>query len=264
MDAKETKKVRIKVSEDLSKKKLNVWRSVFNNEEFNQLEDIEIINGECEISILPNSIYSLTTTTGQSKGVSNNVIPKSKDFPFPYITNFDDDKVGNSAKFFSDQHGTFEVVKNPSETGNCLKQLVPVQGIEWREYDFPETIIGDLEWTDYSVSVEAMIPDTGTVKVGGRRNDFYGPGQGYSIHFNHDGQWKLYDDKNLLSSGSSKFLSGKWHTIKMTFKGKEIEVFLDEKNIVTANSQSNKNGVVFLGTDWNTALFDNLKINTIE
>ena len=260
MDAKETKKVRIKVSEDLSKKKLKVWRSVFNSEEFNQLEDVEIINGECEIAILPNAIYSLTTTTGQSKGLSNNAVPKFKDFPFPYKTNFDDDKVGNSAKFFSDQHGTFEVVKNPSKTGNCLKQLVPIQGIQWRDYDFPETIIGNLKWTDYSVSVDAMIPDTGTVKVGGRRNDFYESSQGYSIHFDHEGQWKLYDDKNLVSSGFCKFRTNKWHSIKMTFVGNKIEVYLDGKNIVTVNSESNKNGIVFLGTDWNTAYFDDFKI----
>lgn len=263
MDAKEIKKVRLKVSDDLSKKNLKVWRSVFNKEEFNQIEDLEIINGEGEITLLPNAIYTLTTTTGQQKGGVDYEIPNDRFFPFPYTSTFNNDTLGSPAQFFSDQHGTFEVVENPLESGNCLKQMVPIQGIQWRTYDFPESIIGDVNWSDYTVSVDVMISGKGTVNVGGRRNDFYGSGsQGYNIHFDQDGLWKLYDHQKLLSSGSSKFSPNKWHKVKMSFEDDEIEVYLDEKKIVVVNSDSNPKGLVVLGSGWNEAYFDNLKIES--
>lgn len=266
MDAKEPKKVKIKISDDLSKNKLKVWRSVFNSEEFNQLEDIELIDGMCELTVLPNAIYSLTTTIGQSKGTSNNLIPENTRFPFPYTTDFEEDVLATPGKFFSDQNGTFEVVKNPSKTGKCLKQQLDAPGIEWRAYNFPETIIGDVAWEDYSVSVDVMLPDTGTVKISGRRNDFYGPGpfKSYTIHFSHDGKWKLFDEDKLLGSGSCKFYKDKWHSVKINFKKDVIEVFLDNRTIISVNSSTHKNGLVVLGTDWNIAYFDNLKMEEIK
>ena len=44
----------------------------------------------------PDSIYSLTTTTGQQKGQPPHPIPVRKPFPFPYRADFEDGTIGKT------------------------------------------------------------------------------------------------------------------------------------------------------------------------
>ncbi len=47
------------------------------------------------------------------------------------------------------------------------------QGITWRGgYSFAQTIVGDIGWSDYQVSVEAMLPEQGSLIPWGRMNRF--------------------------------------------------------------------------------------------
>ena len=82
------------------------------------------------IALEGNSIYSLTTTTGQRKGEPAHAIPAAKPFPLPYRDDFESYRPGESPRYFSDQKGTFEVWDEPGH-GKCLKQIVPQQGIMW-------------------------------------------------------------------------------------------------------------------------------------
>ena len=84
-DAKASHKITFKVS-DLSTGKLCVWRSNA-QEQFVKLNNIIPVNGTFDIMLDPQSIYSISTTTGQQKGSFAN-IPASKPFPFPYYEIF--------------------------------------------------------------------------------------------------------------------------------------------------------------------------------
>ena len=55
------------------------------------------------VDVEPGSIYSLTTTTGQHKGISQP--PPSAPFPSPYEDNFDSYAQGTTPRYFSDQGG---------------------------------------------------------------------------------------------------------------------------------------------------------------
>jgi galactosylceramidase len=262
MDAKEPQKIKFTLSDDLSKKKLAVWRSVFKKEAFSKMEDIPVSNGAFEITIIPNAIYSLTTTGGQAKGMAQHAVPEKKPFPLPYKSDFENEEQGESGRFFSDQHGTFEVVVNPAGAGKCLKQLMPVQGVQWRKQDVPHTAIGELSWSDYRVSMDVLLPASGSATLWGRVSSFHssGPHLGYGLEISHDGKWKLMVGKKELKSGLCDITAGRWNAVQLSFAGKEIEALVNGKQLAKVEDATYKNGAVALATGWNTACFDNVAI----
>lgn len=262
MDAKEPQKVRFNISGDLSNKNLKVWRSVFKREEFVQQEDIVVNDGVFEIKLIPDAMYSLTTSTGQQKGIAANPVPETKSHPFPYFEDFEQTGLYKTPKYFSDQHGTFEVVENPKGKGKCLMQKMPEQGIQWRGYDYPQTVLGDLSWKNYTVSVDILLPDTGSVNLLGRMNGFGNSWNfpGYVFEINHLGDWTLKERQNILASGKVNVNLKKWTQFSLSFMGNKIEVKLNNNLVTMFKDDNHQNGVVGLGTGWNIAYFDNIKI----
>jgi len=264
MDAKLPQTLSFKISDDLSTKDLSLWRSVFNQEEFVRLEVITVKDGQFSISVVPNAIYSITTTTGQKKGVSSMMIPKPGNFSFPYNDGFEKNELHSPGTFFCDQHGTFEVAERPDKSGNCLKQVAIEQGICWRnDYHFPQTIIGDINWKDYQISVDFMLPDSGSVQILGRTNKFTGNSQSYSAYgfeIQQDGEWSVKAGNKILASGKYKYSPGKWHSVSLMMIGEDITAKIDGRVLANLKDSSIKNGCVALGTGWNPVYFDNLEI----
>lgn len=261
MDAKEPNKVFFTVSDDLSQNNLSVWQSTFKKEEFVKKEDIMVKDGKFEITLIPDAMYSLTTANDQKKGAAPSPIPENTNFLFPYREDFEEVDLYKTAKYFCDQHGRFEAVKNPQGKGRSLKQKMPIQGILWRNYEFPQTIVGDINWKDYTVSVDVMTPGSGSVTLWGRFNKTEGWNlSGYCFKINHKGDWELQIQKRTLASGNVKINLNKWNKVIMSFRNDIIEVKLNRKVVTTIKDDTHKNGVVALGTGWNTGYFDNLRI----
>lgn len=262
MDAKEPQKIKFTLANGLSRKKLSVWRSVFKQEVFSKLEDVVPSHGTFEITISPNAIYSVTTTTGQAKGIARNPIPEQKPFPFPYKSDFENEELGKPGRYFSDQHGTFEVAANPAGTGKCLKQLVPAQGIQWREQDVPHTAIGEMSWSNYVVSVDVLLPESGSATLWGRVSTFHksGPHMGYGLELSREGKWKLLAGKKELKSGVCEVAAGKWYALQLSFAGKQIAAVLNRQPLAQVEDETFKHGAVALATGWNTACFDHVAI----
>jgi hypothetical protein len=262
MDVKEDQTLRFKISPDLSGGDLALWRSSFKEYEFIRMDDIQPVDGEFLMTFVPNSVYTLTTTRGQNKGKASHDIPEWEPFPFPYKTDFEADELHNPGKYFSDQHGTFEVAESPGRNGKSLKQCAIEQGIQWREMNFPHTIIGDVNRKDYSVSVDCFLPDTGSVKLWGRMNSFgrKDPYISYGLEVKHDGNWTFSNHKDILDSGKVKAISGKWHTLGISFDVDEIVLLIDNMKVSIITDSTISSGVIGLGTGWNVAYFDNLKI----
>ena len=102
MDAKEPQTLHIKLSEGLSTRDLSVFQSVFQTEEFIRKADIKVKYSEFDITVQPNSIYSLTTTRGQSKGLFVNKIPPTTGGqPLTYYNDFESQDLNSSAKYFA-------------------------------------------------------------------------------------------------------------------------------------------------------------------
>jgi galactosylceramidase len=267
MDAKEGQSVTFRVTGGLSTKDLAVWRSRFGQEAFLRLEDIVPRYGEFTLRLEPNSMYSLTTTRGQQKGRFATEIPADRPFPFPYHDDFQSTPVGRAPRYLSDQHGTFEVAARPDGKGRCLTQTVTQQGICWRPYDYPQTIVGDIGWKDYLVSVDFFLPGMGSVKLWGRAQGFdWGdrPYTGYGIEVDHSGNWTLRAGGKILASGNSSAGGRAWHHLSLSMKGEQLNASLDSSRLAVVKDASIRNGLVALGTGWNQALFGDLSIEEVR
>src|SRR4029077_15824051 len=190
----------------------------------------------------PNAIYSITTTTGQTKGDATPP-PAASPFPFPYYENYDHygyfKAVGYPPYYHADIAATFELANRPDGTGQCLHQVVAQRGQSWApEPSGPYTIVGDSHWANYEVSVDTSIETPGWASLIGRVNGVgtgYGTGlQAYYLTLDTTGAWGFYvgsgaDASNAtqlsksLASGQAALGTGLWHNMKLVFSGASIK-----------------------------------------
>lgn len=277
--AKVPQTLHFKLAGNLSEKNLCVWHSDV-KEQFVRLDDVVIEGKEFTITVLPDAVYSLSTTTGQRKGAYD--VPESRPFPFPYYETFEQyrkpEQWGYLPHYTADICGAFEIAERPDGEGKCMRQVVPVPTISWAPDWKHYSIIGDYAWTDYEVSVDLYLNPGDAAGIMGRVNDV-GSGygiipKGYYLQLDDDGQCKLVvvrgkvDKKKLVGDaeqqafianskdegeGGEKVLasvnlpdvsSGKWYNLKLRFKGNEIVGFIDGKQVVRAESALYDHGMV--------------------
>jgi galactosylceramidase len=250
----------IKTADGLKADRVHVWHSDAQTQ-FAKEADILPVQGVLTISLPGDSIYSVTTTTGQQKGEAAHAIPPDQPFPLPYHDDFESYQAGDSPRYFSDQKGTFEVWDEPGH-GKCLKQIVPQQGIMWeymRNIVKPYTVIGDQRWSDYEFSADVHL-DGGDLELGGR----YGDQNKLSYRWilAKDGTWKLnYQEQNLATGSIKNFSAARWHSMKILFRGDTIRGYLDGEMLAQTKNSSRSNGMAYLASTYHGNLFDNVKIS---
>lgn len=269
----------------LSPTSVNVWTSD-SQAQFQQQAAIPVSNGSFTISMEQNAIYSITTTTGQTKGAAAPP-PMPSAFPFPYYENYDHygdfASVGYRPYYHADIAGTFELAQRPDGTGQCLHQVVEVPAQSWApEPSGPYTIVGD-GWEDYEVSVDTSIETFGWASLMGRVNGVgtgYGTGfKAYYLTLDPTGAWTFNvgtgaDSSNteelstVLASGNVTLGSSSWHNLKLVFSGTSIAGLIDAMQVFSVTDGTYLAGYVGLGTQnsggvYTTAYFDNLIVNTV-
>lgn len=266
--AKEPQELKFQIGTGLSGKELCVWRSNA-KEQFIQQTGIKVENGAFTLKLDPESIYSISTTTGQQKGSFDN-IPVAKSFPFPYFETFEQytspKEYGYLPRYFADIAGAFELVDRPDKQGKCIRQVVPVSTISWAPDWMPYTILGDDQWANYEVSAEVYLNPNDSAAVMGRVNHV-GTGygfipKGYYLQLAADGQCRLGvsrgkpDPKKLVGDaeqqaiiraqtpdfeGGEKVLgtiqlpniaANQWHKLKLRFEGSNITGWVDDKQVL--------------------------------
>lgn len=248
----------------LSTGKLQVWKSD-SAQQFVQLNDITPDQGRFTLSLTANSIYSLTTTAGQRKGAPAHTIPVQAGFPSQYAEDFENYKPGSTPRYICDQGGAFEVcqVKRESKT---LRQVITGKLLVWDTWGpnnpEPFTAFGDLV-NDYEVSADALIEERGTVKLFGRAKYFESNKgvHGYGLTVDDQGQWKLMRFLTPIASGQVIFEANRWHSLKLQFKGAEITAWIDGKPVASMTDTTYPKGYAGIGTGWNHARFDNIKMS---
>jgi galactosylceramidase len=124
-NAKENQKLTFKIGGGLSPGKLCIWRSN-SKTQFVKLEDLIPVNRTFEITVEPQSIYSISTTTGQQKGSFADV-PASQPFPFPYYETFDEytdpKSWGYLPHYTADIGGYLKLPTVPTKKGNVCARL---------------------------------------------------------------------------------------------------------------------------------------------
>jgi len=275
MDAKAAQQLEFKVAGELPDGPLHVWRTN-EKEQFVRIDDIKPVNGAFTITAEPESIYSVTTTSGQQKGVTTP--PKDEPLPIAYKDDFESYQVGATARYASEQAGIFEVVKRADGKGQALRQIVQKKGIEWQKNPYPETLLGSGKWGNYTVSVDALIEKTGFVSLFGRVGKILQDDNlpsGYWLKVTDSGRWDLavlrwvprgdkVGKKKLVATnlvaGAVSFPADTWHNLKLQFSGSVIKVMIDGTLAGTVEDKTYTAGMVVVGSGWHGAQFDNLLI----
>lgn len=262
-EAKGPQTLAFQLAGGLSQGALHVWRSNAQRQ-FVSLPDLTPKQGSFMVSIEAGCIYSLTTTTGQSKGSTSP--PPSK--PFPALEeNFESYSVGATPRYFADQAGAFEVVARHGGTGKVLRQVVVAKGIEWAYHKSPdpETFLGDPQWKDYVVSIDVLVEGTGHVSLFGRVGKIpqsAAPPDGYRLDVRDTGAWALRTALTTITTGEAPFSAGTWHNLRLQFAGQRIRALIDRQLVAETTSGLYPQGMVGIGSGWHAAQFDNLSVRT--
>lgn len=280
--ARAPQQVRFQMSGGLSPKPLCVWRSNA-QQQFVRQTDIQPANGSFTITLEPDSIYSLSTTTGQQKGAFAS-IPADEPFPFPYFETFDEynppKKWGHLPRYFADIEEAFELAERPDGKGLALHQVVPIWPNSWAPLWRPYTILGDEHWQDYEVSADVYLNPGDTAGVMGRVNNVgsgYGTiPKGYFLQLSDGGQCDLVvvrgkrDKKKPVGDAEQQALLKKqgdtgeggekvlatvhvpnigphqWHNVKLCMVGTVLTGFVDGKAVLSAADQLYSQGMAGL------------------
>ena len=282
--AKKPQTIKINMPDGLSTGRLCVWYSDA-TQQFVRLQDIMPKGGSFSITLKPDAVYSLSTTTGQQKGAFPD-IPASKPFPIPYEDDFE--QYGNPSEwgylphYLADLIGCYELTPNPSpaKKGNCIRQVVGSHTLSWAPEWHHYTILGDVSWQDYEVSADVYLNPGDEAGVMGRLCDVgsgYGVwAKGYYLKLDDKGKVTLVltrgkrDQKELIGdkeqqaiilarkdveiggeytldeSEVSGISSLEWHNLKLRFEGDRIAGYVDGVEVVKATSDHYGKGMAGL------------------
>jgi galactosylceramidase len=267
--AQNAESLTFQLSGGLSAADVKVWKSTSSNM-FVQQSSIPQSSGQFTINCSADSLYSLTTTTGQQKGQAINPIPAAADFPYPYTEDFESYAVGVTPKYLSDMQGTFEVAQcNGGRTGKCVQQMVPQVGYTWA-WDWcnphvPMTIIPhDTALSNYQISVDLYI-ESGEVYAAARKGSTQTDG-GYAFVIDKNGNWRLsYDDvtlsSNIIEQGTVTPFDGNiWHNIKVSCIDSQINAYLDGRLLCSVQDNRRSNGQAYFGSSFDLNQFDNISV----
>jgi len=269
IDAKHSQTVMFRLTGGLTATQVHIWETN-STHIFEKVKSIKPVNGAFEYTFQPESLYSLTTTTGQGKGIAQP--PPASAFPFPYEDDFEKVSLGHSPKYLSDQDGAFEVQPCAGRDGRCLEQVVTTRPIAWASTPDPYTLAGDAGWADYSVAADVRFLSAAPATIMGRIDsaDNFQDYQahcpsGYILRVKPNGAWELLSESFnkpavTLGSGSVKLDSSTWHHLELRFHGKQIIASLDGTQLTLAEDTVHTHGMIALGTEWDRIQFDNLRV----
>lgn len=274
MDAKEPHRMTFTVKGGLATTDLACWRSAFQGELFVRQADVPVRNGVFVLDLVPNMVYSLTTTRGQSKGAPAQAIPERKPFPFPFAADFEETPLHRPGRYFTDMHGTFLVDERSDGAGRCLRQTIIRQGIPWGGQNrafAPQTIIGEPTWKDYRVEVDIQLPGSGQAMVYSHARSLWPmkfllpelkPNyHGYALIVDADGSWRLQAADVEKAAGKIPALGKGWHRAGLTVVKGRVTIDWDGKTLAEVDDASFGQGLVALGTGWNQACFDRIRVS---
>jgi len=269
IDAKHPQAVSFRLAGGLVDTEVHIWETN-DSRTFEHIANVKPANGVFEYTFDPDSLYSLTTTTGQGKGTAQP--PALTAFPLPYSDDFEHTPLKHAPKYLSDQDGAFEVQPCDGRPGQCLEQVISDKPIPWGPLPDPFTLAGDVAWTDYSVAADIRFLTASSATVMGRIDsaDVFQDDQArlpgaYVLRLEPGGDWQLLSAEfkrptATLASGSARIDRSRWHRLELSFHGKRIVASLDGTSLATVENSAHAHGMFALGTGWDHVQFDNLRV----
>lgn len=247
-------------------KPLYVWYTHLNQTQdniyFEQIKTITPVNGQFTLSLDLDSVFTVSTLTGQKKG-SYPAPPAATPFPKSYSDNFDNYTIGQEANYFMDQTGVWEIYQGTNSL--VMRQQVLESPIVWcSESNRPISLIGDFSEDDTLLTIDALIETTGTVGLGSRVQeggcgDNYAAG-GYFFDVSNTGAWTLAVGNKVAKSGTTTFSSNTFYTLSLLTNGTNICGSINNAVLGCIQDSTYSTGFAAIGTGWNYAQFDNFHL----
>jgi hypothetical protein len=156
--------------------------------------------GKVSITIAPESIYTLSSTTGQSKGGSTSAAtsaaaaaaaapPASAPFPSTYSDEFDEVATEGVAKYWADQCGSFQVMAALGKGGKgqaLMQRTTEKPGVnKWASnLKQPLTVLGNWNMSDSTVSADLLILPGSGAKGSSFENGHHNRNNGTNGNYN--------------------------------------------------------------------------------
>ena len=261
--------VAFRLTGGLATTEVHIWETN-GSRTFEHVAIIKPANDTFQYTFEPDSLYSLTTTTGQGKGMAQP--PAAAAFPFPYADDFEKTPLKHTPKYLSDQDGAFEVQPCDGRRGQCLEQMISTKPIPWGPLPDPFTLAGNEDSIDYSVVADVHFLSASPAALMGRIDsaDVFQDGKArwpsaYVLRVKPDGAWELLSTEfkkpvTNLASGSVALDRGRWHHLELRFLGKRIVASLDGAQLASVENTAHTHGMFALGTEWDHIQFDNLRV----
>lgn len=274
MDASGPQTLSFTATGGLSTGAVHVWATNVNSgnaaDYFVHTTDLTPSGGSYSLTVQPGYVYTLTTTTGQGKGTAAG--PASGALSLPYSDSFDSDATGTEAKYLMDWQGSFEVAGcGGGRSGQCVRQMSAQAPITWDPLTDPHALLGELGWSNYTVSSDVMLEKSGYAEVIGRAGSQSYTGaaglNAYHLRVSDTGNWSILNSNtngtvSTLAHGTVAALgTNRWHTLALTFSGSTITAVVDGATAGSANDSTWGAGQIGYATSQGeTAQFDNLSI----
>lgn len=275
IDAAAAQSIVLHATNGIPLKPLALWRTR-DGDAFSFQGMIPVVGDGWKFTAEPDCVYTLTTTTGQSRGTST--VPAAAPFGLPYSESFESPSFAGLPFAFMDQAGAFEVVPDSEGHGKVLQQQMIEHGIEWHyPQAHPFTIVGDSAWTDCSVSVRVRIPETGEASLLGRVGAPLprpAPPNAVvlAVFASKDAaepmQFELRQAGFVMASGTLDLPGGPqdWHQLRLQFSGDQITAWIDGwivADFTNTEPTRTTHGRVGVGSGWNMAEFDDLQVRRL-
>ncbi|MDE2449969.1 MAG: galactosylceramidase [Gammaproteobacteria bacterium] len=253
---------------------VHVWRTT-PKRWFEEVGLVTPVKGRFPYLFEPNSVYTLTTTTGQRKGGADPP-PPARPFPIPYQEGFEEYPIGSTTpRFLLEQNGSYEVAACTSgRPGHCLRQVVRQVPVAWGYWgdstlEGAPILFGDRRWRDYRVSASVLLEEPGYVTLLGRvwRADCDGTLHGYQFRLYDTGRWELDGEvKNALIASGQATPPGlnRWHRLELTFRGERIAGRIDGAQVFALEDPRHAVGMAGFGTGWNAGSFDDVSVTPVS
>ena len=265
MDASSPQTVTFNVSSDLPAGNLHVWSTDLSaptggNPHMVQDADLTASNGTYSLTVQPGYVYTVTTTTGQ--GASAAAGPARSILSLPYTDSFASYQTGQEATYFASMNGAFETAPcQGGRSGECLRQTAVGTPVCWDDCDShnqPYTLMGDLSWSNYTVSSDVLFEQSNTTadllgRVGQQAQNNNGL-DAYHLQLSDSGTWTLlktddsWNSTTLASGTVAAPGTGTWHNLSLGFQGSTITAKIDGTAVATVTDTSYTGGQVGLGT----------------
>lgn len=275
----------------LAAQTVRVWATNFDfttdspSQWFVRQPDITPTDGKFTLTVKPGYVYSLTTTTGQGKGSATS--PPPADLSLPYANALSTGRDGEPS-LLAAQDGSYELARchAPDGSTTCTEQTTPAEPVLWTQTPgrHPYAIIGS-DWANYAVSVDTMVPKSGSVGLLSRYQSVspshgtfnayvftvstHGTytltlNQGGTAAYTSSGQRQLTPPRRtVLASGPAAFSSRTWHRLSLAASGTTITASLDGHRLTSLTDTTLTHGTPGITTGgWYPAYYSHLTITS--